>query len=294
MGLSTIIITQLLAGLSRASVLFLLSSGLSLIFGVNKVIAFTHGSLYVLTMYISFTLATKMTTLLFGFWLSLLLAPLCVAAVATLLEVVFFRRVYDKEHLMQLVLAMGLVYVLGDVTKFIWGPLPKTIGMPDGFTGSVRAAGIIVPSYYLLVIAAGAATALSLWATIQKTSFGRRIRASAADPNMAKALGVNVSAIKTAIFALGSFMAGFAGALNLPLSSASLGADAEATVLAFIIVIIGGAGSIMGTFVAALIVGIVDSFGILVVPRFAIVVIYLVMVVVLLVRPYGIFGKVTQ
>ncbi len=293
MRFSTIIITQLLAGFSRASVLFLLSSGLSLIFGVNKVINFTHGSLYVLAMYLSFTLATKLTALVFGFWLNLVLAPICVAAMATLLEVIFFRRVYDKEHLMQLVLAMGLVYVLGDVTKFIWGPLPKTIGMPDGFTGSFRAAGIIVPSYYLLVIAVGVATALCLWAIIQKTTFGRRIRASAADPNMAKALGVNVSAIKTAIFALGSFMAGFAGALNLPLSSASLGADAEATVLAFIIVIIGGAGSIMGTFVAALIVGIVESFGILIVPRFTIVVIYLVMVVVLLVRPYGIFGKAT-
>ena len=253
-----------------------------------------HGSLYVLAMYISFTLATKMITLASSFWLNLILAPICVAAIATLIEVALFRRVYAKEHLMQLVLAFGLVYILGDIMKFIWGPIPKTVGMPEGFSGSFRMGGIILPSYHLLVITVGTATAVGLWAAIQRTSFGRRTRASAADPNMARALGVNVSAIKSAVFALGSFLAGFAGGLNLPLSSASLGVDVEATVLAFIIVIIGGAGSIAGTFVAALIVGIVDSFGILFVPRFTIVVIYFLMVIILLVRPYGIFGRATQ
>lgn len=293
MEITTLIITQLFAGLSRASVLFLLSSGLSLIFGVNKVINFMHGSLYLMGMYLSFTLVTKVITSTFGFWINLILAPMFIAAIAALIEVIFFRRVYEKEHLMQMVLASGLVYIMGDTMKFVWGPIAKAINLPPGFDGSFVVAGIVLPKYFLLVIAIGWAFAVSLWVIIQKTRFGREMRASATDPNTTKALGVNVSAVKTSVFALGSFMAAFAGALNLPLSAASLGADLEATILAFIIVIIGGVGSMFGSFVAALVVGIAEAFGIMFLPQFTIVLIYFIMVIILLTRPYGILGRVT-
>jgi branched-subunit amino acid ABC-type transport system permease component len=254
-----------------------------------------HGSLYLLAMYISFSLATEVfQSLQFGFWLSLIFGPMCIAAIGGLTEVILFRHLYAKEHLMQMVLAMALVYIIGDVIKLSWGVMAKTISTPPGFTGNVEVAGSVVPTYFLLVIGIGIAVAISLWVIVNKTRFGRLMRASATDPSMTKALGVNVPWVMTAVFVLGSFLAGFAGVLNFPMSSASLGSDMEATIVAFIIVIIGGTGSVMGTFVAGLLVGIVEAIGIMFFPQVTIVFIYLLMVAIILVRPYGIFGRSTD
>lgn len=286
------VISQLMAGLTRGSILFLLASGLSLVFGVNKVINFTHGSLYLIGMYVSFSVVNKVLVgLSFNFWLGLVLAPLCIAAIAALMEIFLFRRIYESEHLMQLVLAFGLVYIMNDIIRFAWGVVPLTVDRPRFLSGALRVAGGLVPTYSLLIIAVGVIVGIVLWIVIQKTNFGRLMRASAADPHMTRALGVRVPSVLTAVFSIGGFLAGFAGALNLPLGSATLGIDAEATNIAFIVVIIGGTGSIIGTAAAALCVGLVESFGIMLLPQYTIVWVYLLMVVVLLVRPYGLFGK---
>jgi branched-subunit amino acid ABC-type transport system permease component len=283
-----LVLTQIISGMTRGSVFFLLASGLTLIFGVNKVINFTHGALYLLGMYISFSLVTKIFEALpFAFWLSLILAPMCIAGIAALMEIVFFRRIYGKEHL-------GLIYFMSDMMKYFWGPIPKTISRPDSLDGHIMLAGILVPTYNLLIIIIGVVVLIGLWVMIQKTGFGRLIRASASDPDMTRALGVKVGTVLTMVFTLAGFLAGFAGALNLPMSAASLGLDVETTILAFIIVVIGGAGSITGTMLASLSVGIVESLGIMLIPRLTIVLVYFVMVVVLLVRPHGILGKVVE
>lgn len=289
------LILQLIVGLSRGSILFLLASGLTLIFGVNRVLNFAHGSLYLLGMYISFSLSTKILYALpFGFWISLILAPICVAAIGAVIEVVFFRRIYEKEHLIQLVLAFALIYILSDAVKFGWGVIPKTVDIPNELRGFVTVASTSVPIYYLFIIIMGITVGALLWVLIYKTGFGRLMRASAGDSNMTRALGVKVDSILTVLFALGSFLAGFAGALNVPTCAACPGMDVESSILAFIIVIIGGPGSVIGAAGAALSVGIVEAFGIMFVSRYTIVLIYFVMVVVLIMRPYGFSGRVVK
>jgi branched-subunit amino acid ABC-type transport system permease component len=286
------LITQVVAGLTRGAIFFLLASGLTLVFGVTKVINFAHGSFYALSMYITYSL-TKEILLLSPFapWLNLILALVSVVGLGALLEAILLRRLYNQEHLMQLLLTFALVYILSDSMKLIWGTIPKSVSPPDFFAGSMKIAGGIVTLYNLFVITSGIGIGIGLWSILHKTRFGILARAAAGDPETTRALGIDVNMIYTGVFAIGTLLAAVAGTLNLPLSSAALGIDVEMTILAFVIVIIGGVGSIGGAAIAALIVGLVETFGIMYIPRITIALIYIIMVVMLIVRPFGILGR---
>jgi len=289
------LITQLFAALTRGSIFFLLASGLTLVFGITKVINFAHGSFYALSMYLTFSLTKEiLLRSLFPPWLNVILALISVVALGALLEVILLRRLYKEEHLMQLLLTFALVYILSDSMKLIWGTIPKSVSPPDFFAGSIEVAGGIVTLYNLFVIASGIGIGIGLWVILQGTRFGIVARAAASDAETTRSLGIDVNAVYTGVFSLGIFLAAVAGTLNLPLSSAALGIDVDMTILAFVIVIIGGVGSVGGAAIAALIVGLVETFGIMYIPRLTIALIYIIMVVMLIVRPFGILGRVIR
>ena len=286
------LITQLFAALTRGSIFFLLASGLTLVFGITKVINFAHGSFYALSMYITYSLTQEiLLRSLFPPWLNVILALISVVALGALLEVILLRRLYKEEHLMQLLLTFALVYILSDSMKLMWGTIPKSVSPPDFFAGNIEVAGGIVTLYNLFVIASGIGIGIGVWAILQGTRFGIVARAAASDAETTRSLGINVNSVYTGVFSLGIFLAAVAGTLNLPLSSAALGIDVDMTILAFVIVIIGGVGSVGGAAIAALIVGLVETLGIMYIPRLTIALIYIIMVVMLIVRPFGILGR---
>ena len=282
----------LFGGMTRASVYFLIASGLTLVFGVGKVINFAHGSLYVLGMYVTYSVVVDLLKgAQFAFWVGLLLTPLILAGVGMLLEIVLLRRVYGKEHLMQLLLTFGLVYVFSDIYRIGWGVMPKMVPRPELLGVRIEVFDTIIPSFNLFVIGCAAFVYVILDLVLTKTRFGRLSKAVAFDGGMLEILGVNVNRVYTLIFGVGSFLAGLGGCLATQLSTASLGMDAHITILAFILVIVGGVGSVGGAAIAAVIVGLVEAFGALFLPEFVLVLIYLVMVLVLLVRPFGLLGR---
>lgn len=289
--MSTVLII-LIGGMTKASIFFLIAAGLTLVFGVGKIINFAHGSFYVLAMYITYTFAADLFGAFpYGFWLALILTPLSLAAIGCLVEFVLLRRVYGKEHLIQLLLTFGLVYVFQDVYRLGWGVMPKIVPHTEFLGGSIDILGTLMPTFNLFVICCAILIFFALAAVLGKTQFGRLSRAIASDGDMCELLGVNVKTIYTGIFALGSFLAGIGGALATQLSAVNLGVDAHTTILAFIMVIVGGVGSMTGAAVAGVVIGLVEAFGSLFLCQFVLVLIYLVMVIVLLVRPFGLFGK---
>jgi branched-subunit amino acid ABC-type transport system permease component len=282
----------LVGGLTRASIFFLVASGLTLVFGVGKVINFAHGSFYVLAMYITYSFAAH----LFGgseyaFWFALVLTPISLGLLGCIVERLLIHPIYDKEHLIQLLLTFGLVYIFSDVYRLGWGVMPKIVPRPEFLSGSISIMGTIIPEFNLFIIACAISIFLVLSGLIMKTRLGRLSRAVASDGGMCELLGVNTFNMYTGIFALGCFLAGIGGALATQLGMIQLGLEADATILAFILVIVGGVGSIKGAAAAGLIVGLVEAFGALYLAEFVLVLIYLVMVIVLLVRPFGLFGR---
>lgn len=285
-----VFLNQFLSGLTRAGVLFMLASGLTLIFGVARVINFAHGSLYMVAVYLSYSMLRVFGPGAWGFWLSLVLVALAVALLGGLLEVTLIRRVYAREHLQQLLLSFALIYIIGDAVKFVWGITPKSVSRPAFLESSFHVPGGSFPVYNVFVIALAAAFGAALWLMLGRTRLGWLIRAVAADLEITGALGVNVPRLLTGVFMLGTFLLGAGGAAAAPLTAASLGMDVEIVILCFIVVIIGGAGSLLGAAVASLLVGVLEAFGILVLPQFAVVFIYALMAVVMIVRPWGLCG----
>ncbi len=282
----------LVGGMTKASIYFLVAAGLTLVFGVGKVINFAHGSLYVLAMYVTYSISTG----LFGggpysFWYALVLTPILLGAFGCIIERFLLRRIYGKEHLVQLLLTYGLVYIFQDIYRLGWGVMPKIVPHTTFMGGSMSIMNVTIPQFNLFVIFCSAAVFLALSLVVSKTSFGRFSRAVAFDEGMCELLGVNTQAVYTGIFALGCFLAGIGGALATQLGVVHLGMSAHITILAFILVIVGGVGSINGAAVAAILVGMTESFGALFLSEFGLVLIYLVMVTVLLWRPFGLFGK---
>lgn len=289
--MSTVLII-LIGGMTKASIFFLIAAGLTLVFGVGKIINFAHGSFYVLAMYITYTFVAQVFGALpYGFWFALILTPLSLAAIGCLVEIILLRRVYGKEHLIQLLLTFGLVYVFQDVYRMGWGVMPKIVPQIEFLGGSIDILGTLMPTFNLFIICCAVLIFFALSGLLGRTQFGRLSRAIASDGDMCELLGVNVNTIYTGIFALGSFLAGIGGVLGSQLSAVNLGMDAHTTILAFIMVIVGGVGSVTGAAVAGIIIGLVEAFGSLFLSQFVLVLIYLVMVIVLLVRPFGLFGK---
>jgi branched-subunit amino acid ABC-type transport system permease component len=288
---SSLLFSQFMGGLTTAMFLFLIASGLSLVFGVMRVINFAHGSFYMLGAYLAWQGVTWLEPWTGGFWFATLFAATGVALLGALVERLFFRWLYGREELYQLLFTYALVLILGDVAKFIWGVGQLSVTAPPELSGSIQMFGTAQPLYNLFVMAIGPVIAFFGWLMLNRTGVGRMVRAAQMDREMLDALGANVGAIYTGMFVFSSFLAGLSGALVTPIQSIVPGMDVLIIVQAFIVVVIGGMGSFWGTFWGSVIYGQVLSFGILIFPSFSLFSVFALMAVILIVRPWGLFGR---
>ena len=292
---------QALNGLSTASGLFFIAVGLSLIFGVSRIINIAHGSLYMLGTYIAYSFATRIGGAL-GFWGGIVATALIVGALGALIEVLLLRRVYRAPELFQLLATFALVLIINDAALWLWGPEDLLGPRAPGLRGSIEVLGRLLPTYDLFLIIIGPLVLLVLHFTLARTRFGRLVRAATQDREMVSALGVNQAILFTSVFALGAALAGFGGALQVAREPANLATDLVAIGDAFVVVVVGGMGSITGAYLAAVIiaevkaicigVGVVDfGFGTVNFSKLTLVAEFLVMAIVLIVRPYGLLGR---
>ena len=281
---------QVLSALRQAAFLFLISSGLTLIFGVLNILNFAHGALYMLGAYFVYAVTLHLTGPA-GFLIAILVAPLGVALIATVIEMGLLRRIYAQEEIYQLLLTYALVLIIDDLAKIVFGPEFKSIPKPEMLSGSVTIFGGTVPVYTLLVVVLAPAVALLLWYLLYRTKTGKVVRATSSDREMADALGINMSALFTLVFAFGAVLAGLGGALAGPARTVFPGVGTEVIIESFVVVVIGGLGNLWGALIGSILIGSLETIGIIVFPEFEMSLIYLLMVAVLVVRPWGLFGR---
>ena len=281
------VLCQILVGLSRTTILFIVTSGLSLILGVLRIPNVAHGSLYMIGAFMAFSVSKLFGGGATGFWMALLIAPLGVAALSLIIERGVFSRLYEREHLMLLLLTFSFALVFGDLVKMIWGGEYRTVPMPEAFKGPIPSKNFPIPIYNIFLLLIGPLVAIGLWFLTNKTKIGKISRAAAVDREMVGAVGINVSWVFAFVFVIGCFLAGLGGALIAPIVNVTLGMDHTLIIEAFLIVIIGGLGNVWGALMGALIFGLTQSLGILVWPQFGIVFPYAAVVIVLLFRPTG-------
>jgi len=284
--------SQLLVGLSRTMVLFIVSAGLSFILGVLRVPNIAHGSLYMIGAFSAYTIATRFGSGSTGFWLALVLAPLVVAFIGLVVERALFRHLYEREHLMLILFTFALMLILGDLVKLVWGAEYRSVVVPSIFQGSISIFGASLPKYNFFLLLIGPLVAIGLWLFVNKTKTGKIARAAAVDRDMVGVLGINVNLVFAGAFVLGCYLAGLGGALIAPTVSIALGMDHTIIIEAFLIVTIGGLGNVWGALVGSLIFGMTHSLGVLLWPQFAIVFPYMAVVIVLLLRPRGLLKSV--
>ena len=289
------LLIHVLNSLLYASVMFLIAGGLSLIYGVMRIVNLAHGNLYAFGAY---TTAWAVGAVLAGAptanaaaYLVLPVGAVAAAALGAVLEPTLLRPLYRRAEEYQLLITFGLLLILEDLMRLIWGPYPLSASALYEGLGSLSIGESIYPTYNLFVIVVGAAAAAGLWAFVYRTQFGVVLRATSQNMRMASALGVNVSRVYVEAFTIGCFMAGLGGAVVVPQQGAVLGMGVDALILAFVVVVIGGLGSLEGALVGALMVGIVREFGITFFPEVELAVLYLMAAVVLLIRPAGLFGR---
>ena len=271
--------------------LFIVASGLTLIFGVLRILNFSHGSMYMLGAYMAWQITRWLGGAPGSFWIAALGAAAAVGLLGALIERLLLRHLYRRPELYQLLFTYALVLVLGDVAKIVWGTQQLSVNRPPLLEGSFQLFGATVVHYNLFVILIGPTIALLFWLLLNRTGIGRMIRAAAYDREMLGALGVDVGRLYLIMFTVGAFLAGLGGALVTPVRSIVPGMDVEIIVEAFIVVVIGGLGSFWGTFLGALIFGQVLAFGILVLPGFSIFAVFALMAVILIARPSGLLGR---
>lgn len=282
------IVHVLLAGLSSGMFIWLVASGLTLIFGVLGVLNFAHGSFYMLGAYVCYTLVKVFAP---HFYLGVLLGPLVVAAIGLVVERRFLRGVYHLALPYQLLLTFAFVLIFDNLVKIVWGAGSLTPPVPDALRGSIEIVGRRFPIYSLVIIAVGPLVALGLWGLLERTWLGRTVRAAASDREMAAALGCPVPALYTGVFAFGAWLAALGGALAVPYVGLLTPGMGETIIIdAFIVAVIGGLGSLKGAFAGALVIGILSAFGTRFFPTFDMALTFLLMAGVLLVRPRGLFG----
>ena len=295
---------QLLNGLASASSLFLIAAGLTLIFGVTRVVNFAHGSLFMLGAYIAFSAGTALGAYddaALGFFGAAVIAGACTALVGAAIEVGVLKRLYDAPELLQLTATFGVLLIVRDAALASWGPEDRLGPRVAGFDGALELWGRAFPVYDLLLLAIGPLVLIALTLLLRRTRFGLIVRAASENRVLAGALGIDQSRLFTAVFALGAFLAGLAGALTLPREPANLGMDLGVIADAFVVTVLGGLGSIPGAFVAAIIIGVTKALCIaagnvtigsatVAMPKLTLVIEFIVMAIVLLVRPSGLFG----
>ncbi len=283
-------VAQFLSGLASAAALFLVASGLSIIFGVTRIVNFAHGAFYMLGAYVAFSLTERLSGT-FGFWGGIVLAAVIVAAIGVLVEMLLLRRIYRSPELFQLLATFGLTLMVEDLAVLIWGPDDLLGRRAPGLRGAFDFFGQAIPTYDVLLMILGPVVLGALWLLFHRTRWGVLVRAATQDRDMVAALGVNQKWLFTSVFALGVFLAALGGALQIPRDAVNHTMDLRIIVDVFVVVVIGGLGSITGAFVAAVLVSELNAFGILIFPKISIILVFLVMAVVLIVRPWGLFGK---
>jgi len=288
-----ILVIQCFNALLYASILFLIAGGLSLIYGVMRIVNLAHGTLYAIGAYMAAWLVGKGVAAGVSPALLLLLLPVgavTVGVVGAVMEPTLLRPLYSRAEEYQLLVTFGLLLMLEDAIRFVWGGTPLSAAIIMESLGSLRILGARYPIYNLVIIAVGLVSAILLWAFVYRTKFGVLLRATSQDMRMASSLGVNVKKVYVQAFALGCTMAGLGGAIIVPGQAAVLGMGTDALILAFVVVVVGGLGSLLGALIGALIVGVMRTVGIMFFPEIELAVLYLIAAVVLLVRPTGLFG----
>ena len=297
-----LVLEQLLNGVQFGLMLFLMSAGLTLVFGVMGLINLAHGSLYMIGAFLCAAVAGATGS----FWIGLVAGLAAAAAAGALIEIIVIRRLYDRDHLDQVLATFALILILSEGVRMIFGPFPLYLNVPDALRGTVSLGIVDYSLYRLALIGFGVAVAVGLWVLIAKTRLGIRIRAGESDREMIAALGVNIRALYTIVFALGAALAGLAGALVGAIQSVQVGMGEPVLILAFVVIVIGGIGSVKGAMVGALLVGVIDTMGRFLLPRvfatfldtsqamgvgaaLASMLIYLLMALVLIFRPQGLF-----
>jgi branched-chain amino acid transport system permease protein len=288
-----VVARQALAGISNGMLLFLIAAGLSLIFGVLRIINFAHGALFMFGAFVAASIAGVVPegAGTAGFVAALIGATAALALLGAAIETGLLRRIYRAPHEFQLLVTFALVFIAGDAAKLIWGREDRSVPTPALFEGSTQALGVTFPTYRLFLIGAGVVVAIALWLVLNRTRWGIFVRAATQDRAMLGALGVNTRVLFTTVFATGAALAGLGGALAAPLVSVGPGLHVQVIIDAFVVVVIGGMGSVTGAFVASLLVGLVNAFGILAFPGLSVVLTFACMAVVLIVRPWGLFGS---
>ena len=283
------IIPQLLNGLIFASILFLVTAGLTIIFGILRVVNFAHGSFYALGIYVAYTI-TRFSSNLLLYLLSPFIAGIIVGLIGTLFESGLLRRIYGRGELFELLLTYGMIFVFMDIFRIGWGSMPISDPTATFLLGTISVGSLITPVYNIFLIVAAAVVALILWFLIFRTKAGMIIRATSHDPEVTSAFGVNVRRVYTLTFFLGCFLAGFSGGLMLPITGGWIGSDLDILVLALVVLVVGGMGSIKGALVASILIGVIRAIGISFFPTIELAIIYLIMIAVLLIKPTGLFG----
>lgn len=280
------ILIQTLNGLSFAALLFLLASGLSLIYGVMKIVNIAHGSYFMLGAYIGLTTILKTKS----FFLGAFTGALCIGVIGVIMERIFLRR-FHLQALPQMMITLGFALVFRDLALLIWGGDPYTIPPPSFLRGSTQIFTITFPIYRLFVIGIATLTAISLWIFNDKTLIGAKLRAAVDDQEMAAGVGVNVPLISGCMFGLGALLAAFGGVMGGPIFGVYPGLDFELLSLSFVVVIVGGRGSLLGSAIGAILVGLVDNFGKALLPELSYFTIFAPMAIIVAVKPTGLFGR---
>jgi branched-chain amino acid transport system permease protein len=282
-----LLLNQATNSLVQAMLLFIMSAGLSLIFGLMNVVNISHGSFFMLGGFVALSIAGASGS----FWLAMALAPVVATALGVLIERVLLRRVYRRGHLDQVLLTFGLTYVFVDGVRWIWGADIRTLATPDSLAGVWNIGSLTLPKYRLFIIACGILIGATLWFMLDRSRLGAMVRAGVDDAFTASGLGIDVSLLFSVVFAVGVGIAALGGVIAAPVLGVFPGVDAEVLIPAFIVVVIGGLGSLKGAFVASLLVGAVDTVGRAYFPELAMFLVYLAMICVLLVRPQGLYGR---
>jgi len=281
-----IILLNFLIGISFGCILFLLGTGLSLTMGLMRIVNLAHGALYMVGGYVGLAVAVYTG----DFVLGILAGGLCAGLLGLIIETGFLRRLY-KQELQQVLLTIGFIYILTNLAQWIWGPMPKTVIVPPFLSGSILIGQVTLPVFRIAIIGFGLAAAAGLWFFQEKTRIGAIIRAGMDNKEMAMALGINLKMVFTGVFALGAFIAGFCGLIGAPSLGINLAVGWDALLLAMIVVVVGGAGSVQGALVGGLIIGLADAYGKAFFPDLSYFSMYIVLIIILLFRPSGLLGR---
>jgi branched-chain amino acid transport system permease protein len=270
--------------------LFLLSAGFSLVFGLMRIPNLTHGSLFMLGAYFGATFVGGLLGIVFNFWVAALMAAVLVAVFGAVLERLLLRQL-PGNPMAQVLVTLGVSFMIADFCLMVWGGDPLSVPTPDSLVGFIRTGPLVFPIYRLAIIVIAVIVAAALWLLLERTRLGAMIRAGVDDPDMARVVGIRVSQLFTIVFALGAGLAAFAGIIGGPILSVYPGLDQDMLPLALVVVILGGSGSLLGSFVGSIIIGVIYNFGQALLPELAYFVLFLPMLLVLILRPQGLFGR---